>query len=82
MATEMTEELVRLLNVAQPENRSAFVTLAQAWLASSASRSQMDGELHMERLKMTRGMTRTIVDLLVVDSQVCPPKRSLSSALI
>jgi len=70
MSVEMAEELIRLLGHVPADHRTDFVTLTSAWLGSSISRSLTDGELHAERLKLTKTLTRALVDLMSVDSEV------------
>ena len=70
MSVEMAEELIRLLSHVPPEHRLDFVTLTSAWLGSSISRSLTDGELHAERLKMTRTLTRALVSLMAQESDL------------
>jgi len=70
----MAEELIRLLGHVPADHRTEFVTLTSAWLGSSISRSLTDGELHAERLKLTKTLTRSLVDLMSMDSEVSGPR--------
>jgi hypothetical protein len=68
----MAEELIRLLGHVPADHRTNFVSLTSAWLGSSISRSLTDGELHAERIKLTKTLTRALVDLMAMDSEVSP----------
>lgn len=69
MSVEMTEELIRLLGYIPSEHRVNFVTLSSAWLGSSLSKSIHDGQLHAERLVMTRSLTRALTELMTIESE-------------